>query len=78
MGTEAARRAFTVLTYHRIGDPQAAPPGIVSCTPAQFERQMRWLAATGRAVALGELLAARAQERPTVAGRLTRKAGHGR
>ncbi len=68
MGTEPARRAFTVLTYHRIGDPQSAPPGIVSCTPPQFDRQMRWLASTGRAVALGELLAARAEGRPTAPG----------
>ena len=66
MGTD--RGAFTVLTYHRIGDPQSAPPGIVSCTPPQFDRQMRWLASTGRAVALGELLAARAEGRPTAPG----------
>jgi glycosyltransferase involved in cell wall biosynthesis/peptidoglycan/xylan/chitin deacetylase (PgdA/CDA1 family) len=68
MGTEAARRAFTVLTYHRIGDPRSAPSGIVSCTPPQFDRQMRWLASTGRAVVLGELLAARAEGRPTAPG----------
>ena len=34
-------RTFTVLTYHRVGDAGSGPPGIVSCTPEQFERQMR-------------------------------------
>jgi colanic acid/amylovoran biosynthesis glycosyltransferase len=48
-----------VLTYHRIGDPRRAPPGMVSATPKAFERQMRWLAGTGRAVSLDEVLRAR-------------------
>ena len=56
MAGSAGRLA--VLTYHRIGDPAAGPPGIVSATPAVFERQMRWLAGTGRAVALADVLAA--------------------
>jgi glycosyltransferase involved in cell wall biosynthesis/peptidoglycan/xylan/chitin deacetylase (PgdA/CDA1 family) len=55
---------FTVLTYHRVGDPDSGPPGIVSCTPGQFERHMRWLASTGRAVPLAALVQARTQGRP--------------
>ncbi len=53
-------RRLTVLTYHRIGDPRHAPPGMVSATPRAFARQMRWLAATGRAVSLADVIAARA------------------
>jgi glycosyltransferase involved in cell wall biosynthesis/peptidoglycan/xylan/chitin deacetylase (PgdA/CDA1 family) len=45
-----------VLTYHRICEPRHAPPGLVSATPAAFERQMRWLARTGRAVGLDDVL----------------------
>jgi colanic acid/amylovoran biosynthesis glycosyltransferase len=48
-----------VLTYHRIGDPRRGPPGIVSATRKAFERQMRWLAGTGRAVSLDDVLRAR-------------------
>jgi glycosyltransferase involved in cell wall biosynthesis/peptidoglycan/xylan/chitin deacetylase (PgdA/CDA1 family) len=58
------RRSLTVLTYHRIGDPAAAPPGIVSATPAAFDRQMRDLARSGRAVSLADALAARAGTAP--------------
>ena len=47
-----------VLTYHRIGDPHRGPPGIVSATRKAFERQMRWLASTGRAVSLDDVLRA--------------------
>jgi glycosyltransferase involved in cell wall biosynthesis/peptidoglycan/xylan/chitin deacetylase (PgdA/CDA1 family) len=49
---------LSVLTYHRIGDPQAGPPGIVSATPAGFARQMAWVARSGRAVTLDDVLAA--------------------
>jgi glycosyltransferase involved in cell wall biosynthesis/peptidoglycan/xylan/chitin deacetylase (PgdA/CDA1 family) len=48
-----------VLTYHRIGDPRGGPPGMVSATRKTFERQMRWLAGTGRAVSLDNVLRAR-------------------
>jgi len=48
-----------VLTYHRIGDPRRGPPGIVSATRKAFERQMRWLAGTRRAVSLDDVLRAR-------------------
>ena len=48
-----------VLTYHRIGDPRRGPPGIVSATRKAFEQQMRWLAGTGRAVSLDDVLRAR-------------------
>jgi colanic acid/amylovoran biosynthesis glycosyltransferase len=57
MPADAATPA--VLTYHRIGDPRRGPPGIVSATPKAFERQMRWLARTGRAVSLDDVLRAR-------------------
>jgi colanic acid/amylovoran biosynthesis glycosyltransferase len=50
---------LAVLTYHRIGDPRRGPPGIVSATRKAFERQMRWLAGTGRAVSLDDVLRAR-------------------
>jgi colanic acid/amylovoran biosynthesis glycosyltransferase len=59
MRADASSR-LTVLMYHRIGDPAEAPPGMVSATPGTFERQMRWLAATGRAVSLADVLATRA------------------
>src|SRR5215217_3632612 len=57
-------RTFTVLTYHRVGDAGSGPPGIVSCTPQQFERHMAWLGASGRAVPLDALLRARTEGRP--------------
>lgn len=60
MSHSARPQTLAVLTYHRIGDPAGAPPGIVSATPRRFERQMRWLAASGRAVGLDHVLAARA------------------
>ncbi|MGZ6642073.1 MAG: glycosyltransferase [Solirubrobacteraceae bacterium] len=59
---------LTVLTYHRIGDPRGGPPGIVSATPRGFARQMRWLAASGRAVSLSDVIAARAGARPLADG----------
>jgi colanic acid/amylovoran biosynthesis glycosyltransferase len=55
----ASPSTLAVLTYHRIGDPDDAPPGLVSATPEAFERQMAWLAATGRAVALDDVLRAK-------------------
>ena len=60
--------SFTVLTYHRVGDAGSGPPGIVSCTPEQFERHMAWLGRSGRAVPLGALLLARAGGRPLPRG----------
>ena len=58
-------QTFTVLTYHRVGEAGSGPPGIVSCAPEQFERHMRWLGRSGRAVALDALLRARTERRPT-------------
>jgi colanic acid/amylovoran biosynthesis glycosyltransferase len=52
--------ALTVLTFHRIADPVDGPPGMVSATPAAFERRIRGLAASGRAVSLEAVLAAAA------------------
>src|SRR5436190_3546318 len=54
------RNRLAVLMYHRIGDPSQAPPGMVSATPATFERHMSWLAPSGRAVSLADVLAAHA------------------
>ncbi|QEC49140.1 glycosyltransferase [Baekduia soli] len=50
---------LSVLTYHRLAGPGQGPPGIVSTTPQGFARQMRWLARSGRAVGLADVLAAR-------------------
>jgi colanic acid/amylovoran biosynthesis glycosyltransferase len=49
-----------VLAYHRIGGH--GPPGMVSASLRAFERQMRWLARTGRATSLADVLAARREE----------------
>jgi hypothetical protein len=59
-----AADALAVLTYHRIGDRADGPPGLISATPQVFERQMRWLGASGRAVAVSDVLAARAGGAP--------------
>ncbi|MEP6953681.1 MAG: glycosyltransferase [Solirubrobacteraceae bacterium] len=56
----SATGRLTVLTYHRIGDPRQGPPGMMSATARSFARQMRWLAGTGRAVSLADVLAVRA------------------
>lgn len=60
MPHSAPAQRLLVLTYHRIGDPAGAPPGMVSASPRGFERQMRWLGTSGRAVSLDQVLAARA------------------
>src|SRR3954447_14551007 len=52
-----------VLTFHRVGDPAEGPPGLL-VSPALFERQMRWLAASGRAVGVADVAAARAGSAP--------------
>lgn len=56
---------LTVLTYHRVasGD-EAIPPGLRSASLRGFEAQMAWLARSGRAVTLDEVLAARAGRAP--------------
>jgi colanic acid/amylovoran biosynthesis glycosyltransferase len=50
---------LAVLTYHRVGDHGDGPPGLMSATPRAFARQMAWLAASGRAVGLDDVLRAR-------------------
>lgn len=50
---------LAVLTYHRVADAHHSPAGLVSATPAAFERQMRLLARTGRAVSLDDVLGSR-------------------
>lgn len=56
------RGTLAVLTYHRVDDPRARPdlfPGLVSATPAEFERQVAHLARRMRVVSAEDLLAAR-------------------
>lgn len=56
------RESLAVLTYHRVAAPGEEPqldPGLVSATPWEFELQMRYLAGTGRAVSIEDVLAAR-------------------
>jgi glycosyltransferase involved in cell wall biosynthesis/peptidoglycan/xylan/chitin deacetylase (PgdA/CDA1 family) len=55
----ARASTLAVLTYHRIGARHDGPPGMMSATPAAFERQMRWLAQTGRVVSLDDVIRAR-------------------
>jgi glycosyltransferase involved in cell wall biosynthesis/peptidoglycan/xylan/chitin deacetylase (PgdA/CDA1 family) len=62
---------LAVLGYHRIGDRTQGPPGMISATPRAFERQMRWLAASGRALSLDSVLAARAEGSPFPPGAVT-------
>jgi peptidoglycan/xylan/chitin deacetylase (PgdA/CDA1 family) len=62
---------FVALTYHRIDDGTGAPtpPGSVSATPTDFERQMELVARTCTPISVDDLLQAR---RGT--GRLPRRA----
>jgi peptidoglycan/xylan/chitin deacetylase (PgdA/CDA1 family) len=58
-------RQLTVLTYHRVDDPGARPdldPGLISATPAEFERQVEWLARATTPVSLDDVLAVRRGE----------------
>jgi peptidoglycan/xylan/chitin deacetylase (PgdA/CDA1 family) len=53
------------LTYHRVDLAERSPflyPGLISAEPADFEEQMRYLAARWRPISLAELLAARRGE----------------
>src|SRR3954470_4528105 len=59
----SAMPRLAVLVYHRIAALADAPPGLAT-TPAVFVRQMRWLAETGRAGSLADVLAAKRGERP--------------
>ena len=48
-----------VLTYHRIVDPMSTPlanPSLISATPADFDRQMQYLAKHYKVVSLPEVL----------------------
>lgn len=46
----------TILMYHIIDRPQAASEAKYCCPPEVFERHMAWLAASGRAVGLPQLV----------------------
>ena len=64
-------QTLAVLTYHRVAEPDDEPaldPGLISAVPARFEEQMRYVAETGRAVSLGDILAARRGEADLPAG----------
>jgi len=59
------RRAglLRVLMYHRVDEPSARPmlhPRLISATPADFDRQMRLLAADYRVLSMREVLESRA------------------
>src|SRR4051812_42228651 len=60
----AGARQLAILTYHRIGQPEHGPPGIISATPNDFEEQLRPPAGSGRAISPAALLAARAGGAP--------------
>lgn len=55
--------SLSVLMYHRIGEVEDRPdldPALLSATPAEFERQIGYVASTARAISLADLLAAQA------------------
>jgi len=60
--------SFTVLTYHRVDEPDARPwlnPSLLSATPSGFEAQMTALLRRHQPIGLPELLAAhRSTRRP--------------
>lgn len=52
---------LSIVTYHHVADQDARyvfDPDVADATPAQFRRQMAWLAAAGTIVALDDVLAA--------------------
>ena len=54
--------SLSVFMYHRIAEVEDRPdldPSLLSATPAEFERQISYLAATERTISLADLLAAR-------------------
>ena len=64
-------QTLAVLTYHRVAEPDDEPaldPGLISAVPTQFAEQMRYVADTGRAVSLDDILAARRGEADLPAG----------
>ena len=67
-------RSLAVLTYHRVDDPERRPwlyPGLVSATPAEFARQVAWLAARCAVVSMAEVLATPARRLPRRATLIT-------
>ena len=63
--TRARPDALAILTYHRIADSTQSEllyPGLISAGPAEFEEQMRFLAARHRPLGLGQLVAVRREE----------------
>jgi peptidoglycan/xylan/chitin deacetylase (PgdA/CDA1 family) len=55
------RDYLPVLTYHRIDDPAASPlryPGLISATPRELDRQLAFMAAEMRPIAMEDLLGA--------------------
>lgn len=60
MLVDGRSQRVAVLAYHRVGDPGAGPPGLVSATPRGFEHQMKVLASCAHPVSLERVVAARA------------------
>lgn len=59
--------SLRVLAYHRIATPESAPalsPSLISATPDQFDRTMRVLARSYRAVSMEQVMAAADGRRP--------------
>lgn len=53
---------LTVLTYHRVSEPDLRPdlhPGLVSAGPREFEQQIRWVARHAQPVTVDAVLEAR-------------------
>ncbi|MBA3303015.1 MAG: hypothetical protein H0U26_03995, partial [Acidimicrobiia bacterium] len=54
---------LTVLTYHRVDEPQRRPdlyPGLISATPDELDRQLAFLSAHRHLLSLSELSDAQA------------------
>jgi len=67
LGEWRRHTSLRVLTYHRVADPAASAlfdPRLVSTTPAQFARQMEYVARTRRVVTLGDAVRAVVERAP--------------
>ena len=59
-------QTLTVLTYHRVAWPDDRPwlyPGLLSATPDDFERDVRWLSRRGAVLSMDDVLIARSRRR---------------
>lgn len=68
----SARQDLRVLTYHRVGErPSRAAagsrvfsPSMLSATPSEFDRSMRWLSQHAQVIDIAEVLASVRENRP--------------